>query len=311
MFRKGIALQLISQHKRKLLVTYLLFSLEMAGSLLRPFFLGMAINDLMKGSYDGLILLSIVHFIWLLMGTARQMYDTRTYSAIYTTLVTRFLSRRYGKTDVSRLSAHSTLSKELVDFLETDLPYVMEAIYNIIGSLILLCFYDSRIVLPCMAILLPVMAISYFYGKKMRRLTRLKNDELEKQVSIISGGNNASIQQHYNKLRKWQIKISDKEAINFGLIELLVLIVIGFSLLISTNVFGAGLLAGNLVGIYNYVLRFVSGLDSIPYTVQRITALNDIARRIEIQEEDIDSSVLQKTPATIPVWLQGELKLSA
>lgn len=311
MFRKGIALQLISQHKRKLLVTYILFSLEMAGSLLRPFFLGMAINDLMKGSYDGLILLSIVHFVWLLMGTARQMYDTRTYSAIYTTLVTRFLSRRYGKTDVSRLSAHSTLSKELVDFLETDLPYVMEAIYNIIGSLILLCFYDSRIVLPCMAILLPVMAISYFYGKKMRRLTRLKNDELEKQVSIISGGNNASIQQHYNKLRKWQIKISDKEAINFGLIELLVLIVIGFSLLISTNVFGAGLLAGNLVGIYNYVLRFVSGLDSIPYTVQRITALNDIARRIEIQEEDIDSSVLQKTPATIPVWLQGELKLSA
>lgn len=311
MFRKGIALQLISQHKRKLLVTYILFSLEMAGSLLRPFFLGMAINDLMKGSYDGLILLSIVHFVWLLMGTARQMYDTRTYSAIYTTLVTRFLSRRYGKTDVSRLSAHSTLSKELVDFLETDLPYVMEAIYNIIGSLILLCFYDSRIVLPCMAILLPVMAISYFYGKKMRRLTRLKNDELEKQVSIISGGNNASIQQHYNKLRKWQIKISDKEAINFGLIELLVLIVIGFSLLISTNVFGAGLLAGNLVGIYNYVLRFVSGLDSIPYTVQRITALNDIARRIEIQEEDIDSSVLQKTPATIPVWQQGELKLSA
>lgn len=311
MFRKGIALQLISQHKRKLLVTYILFSLEMAGSLLRPFFLGMAINDLMKGSYDGLILLSIVHFVWLLMGTARQMYDTRTYSAIYTTLVTRFLSRRYGKTDVSRLSAHSTLSKELVDFLETDLPYVMEAIYNIIGSLILLCFYDSRIVLPCMAILLPVMAISYFYGKKMRRLTRLKNDELEKQVSIISGGNNASIQQHYNKLRKWQIKISDKEAINFGLIELLVLIVIGFSLLISTNVFGAGLLAGNLVGIYNYVLRFVSGLDSIPYTVQRITALNDIARRIEIQEEDIDTSVLQKTAATIPVWQQGELKLSA
>lgn len=311
MFRKGIALQLISQHKRKLLVTYILFSLEMAGSLLRPFFLGMAINDLMKGSYDGLILLSIVHFVWLLMGTARQMYDTRTYSAIYTTLVTRFLSRRYGKTDVSRLSAHSTLSKELVDFLETDLPYVMEAIYNIIGSLILLCFYDSRIVLPCMAILLPVTAISYFYGKKMRRLTRLKNDELEKQVSIISGGNNASIQQHYNKLRKWQIKISDKEAINFGLIELLVLIVIGFSLLISTNVFGAGLLAGNLVGIYNYVLRFVSGLDSIPYTVQRITALNDIARRIEIQEEDIDTSVLQKTAATIPVWQQGELKLSA
>lgn len=93
---------------------------------------------------------------------------------------------------------------------------------------------------------------------------------------------------------------------------MLVLIVIGFSLLISTNVFGAGLLAGNLVGIYNYVLRFVSGLDSIPYILFNASQhSNDIARRIEIQEEDIDTSVLQKTATTIPVWQQGELKLSA
>jgi hypothetical protein len=44
---------------------------------------------------------------------------------------------------------------------------------------------------------------------------------------------------------------------------------------------------GSLIGIYSYIQRFVSGLDTIPYTVQRLSSLNDITRRIELQEEDL------------------------
>src|SRR6478672_1709690 len=101
---------LVRRHKSRLILTYTLLSLEMLGSLLRPFFLGVAVNDLIKGSYQGLIVLSIVHLLWLIIGTVRHMYDTRTFSSIYTSLVTQFLSRRYGKAAVSKLSAHSTLS---------------------------------------------------------------------------------------------------------------------------------------------------------------------------------------------------------
>lgn len=36
------------------------------------------------------------------------------------------------------------------------------------------------------------------------------------------------------------------------------------------------MLAGNIVGMYAYILKFVSGMDTIPYTVQRLTSLNDI-----------------------------------
>ena len=134
----------MNKHRSQLVFTYLLFGLEMLGTLLRPFFLGEAINDLLKGSYRGLITLSIVHIITLIIGTLRHMYDTRTYSAIYVSLVTKFLTRRvYNKADVSKLSAHSTLAREFVDFLEFDLVYVIEAVYNLFGSLVLLFFYDS------------------------------------------------------------------------------------------------------------------------------------------------------------------------
>ena len=298
----------MQKHRYQLLLTYSLFSLEMLGSLLRPFFLGLAVNDLIKGSYHGLIVLSLVHISWLIIGTIRHMYDTRTYSAIYTSLVTQFLSRRYGKTEVSKLSAHSTLAREFVDFLEFDLAYVIEALYSIIGSLVLLYFYDAAVVAICFALLIPVMAISYFYGKKMKRLTRLKNDELENQVNIISEGNNETIKVHYDKLRNWQIKISDKEAFNFGVIELMVMEVIGASLLISTNVFGTTMLAGNIIGMYTYILKFVSGIDTIPYTVQRLTSLNDITRRIELHDDDFSET--KTIHHNKKVWRQRSLKLT-
>jgi ABC-type multidrug transport system fused ATPase/permease subunit len=290
MSRFAILKYIMHQHRYRLVLTYILFSIEMLGSLLRPLFLGIAVNDLMKGSYTGLVMLCLIHFLWLAIGTVRHRMDTRTYTAIYSSLVTKFLARRYTKSDVSRLSAHSTLAREFVDFLEFDLVYVIEAVYSIVGSLVLLFFYDTSVVLVCLGILLPVIAISYFYGKRMKALNKQKNDELEKQVDIISTGNTHLIKQHYDNLRKWQIRISDQEAWNFGLMEIMVMVVIGLSLLVTNKTMGAEIEAGSLIGIYSYIQRFVSGLDTIPYTVQRLSSLNDITKRIELQETDLNNN---------------------
>ena len=289
MSRFQILKSLMSKHRRQLVLTYILFSLEMLGGLLRPLFLGIAINDLLKkpnASYQGLILLSAVHLITLVIGTLRHMYDTRTYSAIYVSLVTKFLSRRAYQADVSKLSAHSTLAREFVDFLEFDLVYVIEALYNLFGSLILMFFYDASVVLLCLTVLIPVMLISYKYGKRMKSLNKLKNDELEHQVDVIGSFDKKAVQTHYNNLRKWQVKISNQEAWNFGFMEFLVMIVLGASLLLTYKTSGAAILAGNVVGIFFYVSNFAKGLETIPYMVQRLTSLTDITRRIELQVED-------------------------
>jgi len=284
---------LMMKHKYQLIITYFLFSLEMLGSLLRFYFFGEAINDLIKGSYHGLIVLTIVHLSYLLIGTVRHMYDTRTYTAIYTTLVTKFLSRRYNKIEVSKLSAHSTLAREFVDFLEHDLVYVIEAMYNIFGSLAILFFYDKTVVGICLAILVPVIIISMLYGRKMKRLNKHKNDELEKQVDIISTGNNLMIRHHYDNLRKWQVRISDKEAWNFGFMEIMVLVVIAVSLIVSKNMHSSAVMAGSLFAIYSYILKFASGLDTIPYTLDRLSSLGDITRRIELQSEDFPKEQME------------------
>lgn len=312
MSRFQVLRNLMMKHKYRLIITYLLFSFEMTSNLLRFYFFGEAINGLSKGSYNGLIILAAVHLIYMLIGTFRHMFDTRTYSAIYTSLVTKFLSRRFSKIEVSKLSAHSTLAREFVDFLEHDLVYVIEAGFNVLGSLILLffCFSDKSVVLICLGILIPIVFVSRLYGRKMKWLNKLKNDELEKQVDIISTGNNAMIREHYNNLRKWQVRISDKEAFNFGFMEMMVLVVIIVSLIVSKQVHTGTVEAGSIVGIYMYLWKFTSGLDTIPYTLERLSSLSDITRRIELQADDFPEEEKTQSPGLLQRVIQPIPELS-
>ena len=78
--------------------------------------------------------------------------------------------------------------------------------------------------------------------------------------------------------------------------EFLVMIVLGFSLLITYKTSGAAILAGNVVGIFFYVSNFAKGLETIPYTVQRLSSLSDITRRIELQVEDFPEDGAGKNP---------------
>ena len=136
----------------------------------------------------------------------------------------------------------------------------------------------------------------------MKKLQRNKNDELEKQVDIIATGNRQLIKQHYENLRVWQVRISDQEAWSFGAMEILVMAVIGVSLLITNKTLGASSIeAGSLIGIYSYIQRFVSGLDTIPYTVQRLSSLQDITRRIELEEGDFDNPDADKQSYVLEV----------
>jgi ABC-type multidrug transport system fused ATPase/permease subunit len=290
MSRMQLLKKLILQYKYQLGLTYLLFTLEMAGLLLRPFFLAMAVDGLLKGQYNGLIYLGLVQLAWMAAGTVRHMYDTRTYSAIYTALVTKFLARRYEHGHVSRLSAHSNLAREFVNFLETDLVYILEAAYNLLGALILLLYLDPNVVWVCLVVLVPVTLISKRYGRKMQNLYQRKNDELEQQVDIISSGNRTRIKHHYNSLRLWQIRISDQEARNFGVMEIMVLVAMMASLLVATSGGKAGVTVGHLMAIGLYIQTFMSGLDTVPYVVERFSSLKDITRRIELGEDDFEEA---------------------
>ncbi len=275
-FIKGI----ITSNKKRLFITYLLFSVEMVSALVKPYFLGEAVNDLLNGGYKQLAIFLCVHVGWLFVSMLRMRYDTRTYSKIYKDIIIHFLVKTKEKKNVSKLSALSTLSREYTDFLEFDLIFILESLYNIVGSLIIIFFYDKTVILICLTTLIPILILSKYYGRKMGNLTKQKNDELEKQVDTIATYNEEKINIHYSYLQKWQIKISDQQALNFGIMELLVMLLLGGSLILSTHFNINKLNAGQIISFYFYLLKFTSGLDTIPYITEKYAAIKDITKRM-------------------------------
>ncbi len=278
---KNFIKRIIFANKKRLIITYILFSVEMLGTLVKPNFLGDAVNDLTKGGYKMLLIFLLVHLAWLIVGMLRMRYDTRTYTTIYNNIITQFLAKKKETDSVSKLSALSTLSREYTDFLEYDLIFILEAFYNIFGSLFFIFFYDKRVILICLLVLIPIVFLSKWYGKKMGYLTLQKNDELEKQVDIISTYKEPIIKKHYNLLQKWQIKIADQQAFNFGIMEIFVMLLLGISLIVSTKFSNQAMNAGDIISFYFYVLLFTKGLDTIPYITEKYAALKDITKRVQ------------------------------
>ena len=282
--RSSAITRLLHEFRWKLTLTYSLFAIETLGLLLRPYFLGAAVDGLLRGEHRDLAILVIVHLSYLIVGTVRHMYDTRTFTAIYTEFVTRLLARhqgvRDGDRDVSKLSAHSTLARQVVDFLEFDFNYIVEAAYNIVGSLIILLIFQRTVMVMCLLVLVPILILGVMYGRRAAALNRGMYDELEVQVDIIAGADPEAVVKHYQELRSWQVRLSDQEAWNFGATEFLVLAVITGALVVSAEAGHTGLEAGGIIVIYNYILKFAAGLETVPYTIQRVSALKDLLRRM-------------------------------
>ena len=85
---------LFAVYRLRILFTYALLNLENLAHLAQPWALGLAINDLTRGSYGGLLLFAAQHLGYILLSAWRRVYDARAFTAIYADLATRLVLRQ-------------------------------------------------------------------------------------------------------------------------------------------------------------------------------------------------------------------------
>ncbi len=267
-------------NKRQMLLTYGLFNLENLLRLAQPFVLGLAISDLLIGSYFGLGLFVAQHLTHLTIGTLRQMHDTRAFTGMYTDLATHLVvEQRHRNVEVSRVAARSALSREFVDFFERHIPMLIRAAYSIVGGLVMLAVYDWYLVPTCLALLCPAVLINRRYAARTLALSNRLHDEFECEVDVIKPADRSQVRGHYDRVRHWRVKLSDSEALNFCLMELFVLGVLVASLLRVCTL--PNLNAGDIYAVFRYVLMLLMGVDSVPMLVQQVSRLKDIQSRLQ------------------------------
>lgn len=271
---------IFTANRTKLLLTYFLFNVENLLRLSQPFVIGLAINDLLHESSFGLLLFVGQHLAHLLIGSLRQMYDTRVYTGIYTDLATKLVVAQRGReVGLSRVAARSSLSREFVEFFENHVPLLIKSLYSVVGALVMLAFYDRVLVPVCLGLLLPAVVLNRIYSRRTFELNRQLHDQLEHEVDVIDRSQEPAVRRHYDAVASWRVKLSDCEALNFGTMEVFVLGVLVLALLRTCSTLTAS--PGDIFAVFRYVLMLVMGIDGVPKLVQQFSRLRDLTQRFQ------------------------------
>jgi ABC-type multidrug transport system fused ATPase/permease subunit len=281
MTRRTLLLQIIfGKYRGRIIVTYVVTVAENLFELCYPSLTGLAVNGLLKHDFTGLVLLLGVWFAHTATGVFRQSYDTRVFAAIYTDLATRTVSEQetMGVT-TSQIVARSSLSREFVNFFERDVPSTVNSVFGLLGALVLLFFYDVWSAVFCLLLLIPLAFLNRRYSKRTLTLNKRLNDQLEREVSVLTRRMPSRVFGHYQLLSKWRISLSDAEAMNWGVMELFS---IGLSAAVIIRISSLPhIQPGTIYAMLAYLWNFIASLNNVPGLVQQLSRLKDIAQRME------------------------------
>ncbi len=145
------------RYKGRILVTVGLATLESVLELLYPLVIGLAFNDLVEGSFGGILRLARLGLLSVAVGTGRRFYDARIYSGIYSRIASEMAESQLAKqSSVSKITARSSLLNEFTEFLEWSIPQVIGAGVSLVGILIIVAGLDIRIFFGCLSLLVLV-----------------------------------------------------------------------------------------------------------------------------------------------------------
>jgi len=267
------------ENQPRLLVTYFLFNLENVLALLKPYFLGRAIDMTINSQKEGIIAFLVLYCLYVIVGGIRRINDTRTFANIYSDLAVKIVKEQHRKNiSPSKIIARASLSNKFVSFFETDITVFFQTIYNIIGALVLLFLYMKSLLFYCLLIIIPIAIINKIYSVRNMRFLNKYNNQLEKAVDNISTKDDEVIKEHYSVISDMRIKISDNEAFSFLSAEVFIIFLIGVSL--SSFYGDTAITVGAIVAIFQYVNMFILGLDDVPYLIEQMNKIADVQKRL-------------------------------
>lgn len=264
----------------RLAFTYALSGIESAFTLIYPWSIGFAIDGLMAGRVWAMAPLVGTWLAHTAVGAGRQMYDTRCFTGIYTELASRSAGRQHeaGATH-SQIAARVQMGREIVEFGETEVPSIITAVVTLFGALAMLGWYDIWFAAYALAVVVPAGFANRAFSRRAITLNRKINDQMEREVDVLSRADPPGTERHYGTLAALRVRLSDREATTWSLIEVMFVALTVAVLLRATLVLG--LKAGEIFATMTYVFDFTGSLRSAPTVLHKVTRLIDIRRRLE------------------------------
>ena len=275
----GIVSSHVRPYRGQLAVTYGAAVVENTFELLYPFAIGLAVNGLLDDSWGGVVVFVVLSLTHTGLGVARQWYDTRLFNRLYASLATDLVKdQRAEGIETTSVVARTILADEYVDFLRSGVNTAIVAAFAVVGSLVMLFFYDPLLGLVAAAVAIPVAVINRRLMRRSAGIYRALNDQSEREVSLIDEGSVKDVRQHFGVIAGHWNRLSDAEGISWGVVDVIALGLAVFALVRAT---GSSAEVGTIFAIIAYVWAYIGGFGQVPSVLQRMSNLADIRRRLE------------------------------
>ena len=260
----------------RIALTLSLIVLESAGWILLPLVIGRAIDGILADSWHGLYELAILGIASMGIAILRRVVDSRAYARIYATLGEELVAGQ-SESSTSTKTARLGMLREIVEFLENSLPELMTNVLQLAGVILILSTLDLPIFVGCVVVICVTVAVYVLTGRLTTRFNRSYNDQYEQQVDAVESGDAARVGRHIRDMMRWNIKLSDLEAANCGIVWLFMIALLVFSIGTAAD---SIVEYGKVFAIVMYVFRFMEAVMALPLYYQQWLRLREISGRL-------------------------------
>lgn len=257
-------------------LTVLLVVLEATGWVFFPLVIGRAINSVLADSVRGLYELAGLGIVAMGIAVLRRVVDSRAYAVIYTTLGEEMVARD-AESSTSTRTARLGMLKEIVEFLENSLPELIVSVVGLAGTVLILSALNFRIFVGCLIVIGVTVTIYALTGRLTTRYNEGLNNEHERRVDIVHSGNPARVARHLRRMMRWNIRLSDLEAANFGVNWLFMVALMVYSVSAAAE---QTVEYGTVFAVVMYVFEFMESMMMLPFYYQEWLRLREISGRL-------------------------------
>jgi ABC-type multidrug transport system fused ATPase/permease subunit len=280
------------KYKYQIGLILLFVLIENVSFIIEPTFFGKLLDALIDHFYDHekaeyltpLIIWIIVYLINVVGGTLHRLYNGIIYSKMYANIATEVVFESKCREDqFSKMLVRAELVKEYITFFKERLPEVMWQLSATAGAIIALFFYDYRIALVCVTVVIPIAFINNLNRKNVIRLQKDIHDNQEELFNLMESRDTSNITEFYKNTISPKTRIAKWNAFGYSSVKVLLIIIFIAVLFICVDV--DKFTTGRIYSIVAYLWTFIASTDYLPELMESLASVKDLNRRFSTDEK--------------------------
>ena len=282
--------EIAKKYKYSIGLILLFVLVENVSFIIEPTFFGKLLDSLIDHFYDHekvdyllpLIIWIIVYMINVVGGTLHRLFNGIIYSKMYANTASEvILESKCREDQFSKMLVRAELVKEYITFFKERLPEIMWQLSATAGAIIALFFYDYRIALVCVAVIIPIGYINNLNRKKVINLQKDIHDNQEELFNLIESKDTSRITEFYQNTISPKTRIARWNAFGYGSVKVVLVIVFVTVLFICVDV--DKFTTGRIYSIVAYLWTFIASTDYLPELMESMASVKDLNTRFAME----------------------------